>query len=135
MLDLGRFSDWYNVRITGVDRVVHKWSEDGEAEYVLSDTPDWMNTTKDLTMEEIQGGKITELVLEVINEHRWSSKLEEGDLCLVKEGYIQFNQLEDNDGYSDTSGNFIVDYTLKVSIKGLDLTGEELQQLFPNAEV
>ena len=134
MLDLGRFSDWYNVRITGVDRVVHKWSEDGEAEYVLSDTPDWMNTTKDLTMEEIQGGKIAELVLEVINEHGWSSKLEEGDLCLVKEGYIQFNQLEDNDGYRDENGNFIVDYTLKVSINGLDLTGEELQQLFSNAE-
>ena len=135
MLDLGRFSNLYNVRITGVDRMVHKWSEDGEGEYVLSCTPYWMNTTKDLKMEEIQGCKITELVLEVIYNQRWSSKLEEGDLCLYDEGYIQFNQLEDNDGYEDANGNFIADYTLKVSINGLDLTGEELQQLFPNAEV
>ena len=86
----------YRIRV--LDMMVHEWSEEGQGEYVCSKGG-----------YEVGEYRTPEELREALEEH-----FPDIDLAQDEDGWLQYAQIENGEGYRDDNGGFIVDYTIAV---------------------
>lgn len=141
MLDIGRFQNNFKVIIQGGLKTVHRWTKDGEGEYVHTNGMEYFNGNFDVDINNIE--MIGILIRKHINDRNFSC-LKEVDLSII-DNRICWNNIENgncdllensyeiNDGIENDDA-YICDYDVFVYINGLELTEKELRELFPNAD-
>jgi hypothetical protein len=85
-------------RIYVIDMMVHEWTEEGQGEYVC-------------TMGGYEAGsyRTPEKLREGLEEQFPGIELVQDDLA-----HLRYFQIEDEEGYRDDNGGFIVDYSITI---------------------
>ena len=92
-IDLSRFIDnKFEMKIVGIERTTHEWTENGEGEYIGSWDMSHVNIVSRVTKEEIFGGKIRDSIMEAVNWELCIDHIEEKDINIYDcDGYITFS--------------------------------------------
>lgn len=129
MLNLTKFNSKYRVNIGSCVKMIHEWNtEEGQgnyiSEYYLGDVESFTVAAEDID-------KLGEMIIKSINQFNFSD-YQESDFNII-DGRFCWCQLENEWSFITTEGDYICDYDVYITINGIELTEEELREVFPRA--
>lgn len=80
MLNIDRFQKNFKVTIQGGLKMIHRWTEEGEGEYMHTCGMEYYNDNFDVDINNVHA--IGKKILESINKNNYSD-FEESDLCII----------------------------------------------------
>lgn len=117
------------IKLHGIIADVYKKNEEGELiDSICSKDADWL-TGKSIFVRS-ESFNFEQFVLNEINPH-FIYDLKPKDITLYG-GCLCFWIQEDADGIEDLNGEYLVSYTVAVSINGQYIDEEDLHEIFPN---
>lgn len=137
MLNIEKFQNNFKVTIQGGIKMVHEWTNEGEGDFCQCSGMEYYNGSFDVDIHNIHS--IGKMVLAHINKCNYSD-FKESDLSII-DNRVSWNQIEDADcNILDTTEEqereekcYICDYTVFVSINGIELEEYDLREMLPKA--
>ena len=136
MLDLKKFENSYIIKIVGGFKEVSEWNGNKQGIYRHGSDIDYFNC--EFTIKENEINNIGTMIINRINGNNYSD-IEENNFTIIN-NCITWNQIED--GFCNILNSkeeiekeeyFICDYTVFISINGIELNEKKLREIFPNA--
>lgn len=138
-MELSRYQESYALEITGCEKRIHDWSnEEGEIGSGWSSSLDYVHASFNFTKDIINSKELSTCILEYLYS-ALCIDLQESDISISQDGYIDLSFIEDDECniIKDTEYSkkmFICDYCISLTLNGIDIAFEDLQEIFPNAQ-
>ncbi|ENZ28712.1 hypothetical protein HMPREF1087_01206 [[Clostridium] clostridioforme 90A1] len=137
MLNIAKFQNNFKLSIQGGIKMVNEWTKEGEGKFCQYSGMEYYNGNFDVDIHA--NNRIGELLLAYINKCNYSD-FKESDLSII-DNRVSWNQIEDSDcNILDTTEEqereekcYICDYTVFVSINGIELEEYDLREMLPKA--
>jgi len=138
MINLTKYIDNFIIELTGIDKQIHRWSnEGGQGNYLHSIDIKKINKTFNLYNKDIEN--IGSIILKHLKKH--FNKIEEKDLFTSYSGdNIQFKFVEDenckiiNNKEDYKEEMFLCDYFINIRINEIDFDSRDFIKIFPDGQ-